>query len=84
LAEKADFLIHDATFDDELRERAHKDGHSTPSQAAEVAKKAKAKMLILTHISARYDNPKLLLEQAKKVFPNVCVAEDLMKFNIQL
>ena len=84
LAEKADLLIHDATFDDELQERAHEDGHSTPSQAAEVAKKAKAKRLVLTHISARYDDPKILLEQAKKVFPNVCVAEDFMEINIQL
>jgi len=81
-AEDADLLIHDATFDDELLERAQEDGHSTPSQAAETAKKAKAKWLILTHISARYRDPSLLLEQAKKIFPHVDVAEDFMKIDL--
>jgi ribonuclease Z len=84
LAENADLLIHDCTFDDELAERAEEDGHSTPSQAAETAKKAKAKRLILTHISARYKEPDLLLKQAKKGFSNVDVAEDFMKIDLPL
>ena len=83
-AENADLLIHDATLDDELLERAQEDGHSTPSQAAEVAKKAKAKRLVLTHISARYKDLSLLLEQAKKAFSPVDVAEDFMKIDIPL
>jgi len=80
----ADLLIHDATFDDDLEERAREDGHSTPSQAATVAKEAKAKRLVLTHISARYEDSGILLEQAKKVFPFVHVAEDFMKIDIPL
>jgi len=83
-AEKADLLIHDATFDDELWERAREDGHSTPSQAAETAKKAGAKWLVLTHISARYKDPGPLLEQARKIFPRVDVAEDFMKIDLPL
>jgi len=83
-AENADLLIHDATFDDELLERAQEDGHSTPSQAAETAKKAKAKRLILTHISARYKDTSLLVEQAKKIFSKVDVAEDFMKIDLPL
>ncbi len=83
-AEGADLLIHDATFDDELWEKAEEDGHSTPSQAAEVAKKAKSKWLVLTHISARYKTTDLLLEQAKKKFPRVDVAEDFMKIDLPL
>lgn len=83
-AENADLLIHDATFDDELRERAGEDGHSTPSQAAEVAKEAKAKWLVLTHISARYKDSSILLEQAKKIFPRVDVAEDFLKIELPL
>jgi len=83
-AQNADLLIHDATFDDELLERAHEDGHSTPSQAAETAKKARTKWLVLTHISARYKEPTLLLEQARKVFPHVDVAEDFMKIDLPL
>jgi len=83
-AENADLLIHDATFDDALWERAHDDGHSTPSQAAEAAKRARVKRLVLTHISARYKDSKLLLEQAKKVFFHVDVAEDFMEINLPL
>jgi ribonuclease Z len=83
-AENADLLIHDATFDDELVERAQEDGHSTPSQAAETAKKANVKQLILTHISARYRDASLLLEQAKKIFSKVDVAEDLVKIDLPL
>lgn len=81
-AENADLLIHEATFDDELEEKAREDGHSTPSQAAETAKKAETKRLVLTHISARYRDSSLLLEQAKKVFPRVDVAEDFMEISI--
>ena len=83
-AEGADLLIHDATLDDELAERAEEDGHSTPSQAAENAKKAHVKHLILTHISARYKVPKILLKQARKIFENTQVAEDFMTIEIPL
>jgi ribonuclease Z len=83
-AADADLLIHDATLDDELAERAWEDGHSTPSQAAENAERAKAKQLILTHISARYENPSILLEQAKKIFKNTEVAEDFRRIEIPL
>ncbi len=79
LAEGADLLIHDSTFDDKLAERAKSDWHSTPSQAAKIAREASVKKLILTHISGRYVDVKLLTEQAKKVFKNVEVAEDFMQ-----
>ncbi|MBS7654015.1 MAG: ribonuclease Z [Candidatus Bathyarchaeia archaeon] len=84
LARGADVLIHEATFSDEMVERAKEDGHSTPSEAAEVALKAGVKLLILTHISARYSDPKTLLEQAKKIFPNVHIPNDLDKIEIPL
>ena len=48
------------------------------------AKKAKAKKLVLTHISARYADTGLLLEQAQKVFKNTVVAEDFMKLELPL
>jgi len=83
-ATSADLLIHDTTLDDELAERAEEDGHSTPDQAAKNAEKAKVKQLILAHISARYEDTSILLEQAKKIFRNTQVAEDFMKIDIPL
>jgi len=84
LAQNADLLIHEATLSDELLERANEDGHSTPSQAAETAKKARVKRLVLTHVSSRYKNTEELLQQAKKIFPNVEVATDFMKLELPL
>ena len=83
-ASGANLIIHDATLDDTLAEKADQDGHSTPSQAAEQAVKARAKRLILTHISARYADASLLLEQAQKGFKNVAVAEDFLEIELPL
>jgi ribonuclease Z len=83
-AADADLVIHESTFDDTLFEKAEHDGHSTPSQAAEEAKAAGAKQLVLTHISARYPDASLLLEQAKKVFPNTVIAEDFLELELPL
>lgn len=83
-AADADLIVHEATFDDTLGEKAELDGHSTPSQAGQQARKAKAKKLVLTHISARYPDTSLLLEQAQKVFRNTVVAEDFMMLELPL
>jgi ribonuclease Z len=72
----ADALIHDSTYDDSLLDKAVEYGHSTASQAAEVARQAKVKLLILTHISNRYKDDRILLEQAQRIFPNSIVAKD--------
>jgi ribonuclease Z len=83
-AANADLVIHDSTFDDALSEKAEVDGHSTPSQAALQAKKAKAKKLVLIHVSARYADAMPLLKQAQKVFKNTLVAEDFMELELPL
>jgi len=80
----ADLVIHDATLDDSLAEKAAVDGHSTPSQAAEQALKAGAERLVLTHISARYPDAQVLLEQARKNFGNVVLAEDFLELELPL
>ena len=76
-AEGSDLLIHEATFDESLLERAGENRHSTAVQAAEIAVKAKAERLILTHISSRYTDPSHLLEAAREIFPETTIAEDL-------
>ena len=75
----SDILIHDATFEEKMREEAHLYGHSTSIDAAEVALKSNAKLLILFHKSTRYkrDSDKLL-QQARRIFHNTILAEDNM------
>ena len=84
MAAGADILIHEATFGDELVERAVEDGHSTVSQAAEVAAKAGVKRLILTHISGRYGDVEPLLEAARRIFPHTLIASDLLEVEVPL
>ncbi|MBC2017154.1 ribonuclease Z [Listeria seeligeri] len=84
LAENADVLIHEATFEGDKGKMAAEYMHSTTIQAAELAKKAGVKKLILTHISSRYDREasKALLIEAKSVFENTEIAYDLAVFQI--
>ncbi len=79
----ADLLVHEATFGEEERARAVETGHSTAAQAAEVARQAGARRLVLTHISPRYtrDAPELLAE-AKAVFPETLVARDGLTIDV--
>ncbi|MFC6786707.1 ribonuclease Z [Halobaculum halobium] len=53
-AEDADLLVHDATFLDEDGGRARETAHSTAVEAAQIAGRAGAKRLALTHLSSRY------------------------------
>jgi ribonuclease Z len=80
LAENADVLIHDATFrkDEKVEGWLHADS----TEAANVAKKAKVKKLILTHFSRRYASAKELEEEAKEIFRNTVAAKDFMQISV--
>lgn len=84
LAKEADLLIHEATFSAETPKMAHDYFHSTTVQAAEIAKQAGAKALILNHISSRYTKEEegRLKQEAEAVFGPVVLAHDLMEFFI--
>ncbi|VVB66120.1 Ribonuclease Z [Candidatus Gugararchaeum adminiculabundum] len=75
-AKGADLIIHEATFLEEMKEEAKEKKHSTAKQAAEIAKKAGAKRLLLTHISGRYKDSKEIEKEARKVFEETIVAKD--------
>ncbi|MBC7114465.1 MAG: ribonuclease Z [Archaeoglobi archaeon] len=82
-AMNADLLIHDSTFSEAEKDMAIETAHSTAMEAAEVALRAKVRRLILTHISSRYSsNPQILEEEARKIFPETIVAEDLMEVEV--
>jgi len=86
IAKNSDILVSEATFlASEHTQKAEERFHLTAKQAGEIAKKAKVKALILTHISQRYakksEQEKILCE-AKKIFKNTRLAEDFM--NIEL
>lgn len=81
----ADLLIHDAALANEMADWARETKHSTAGEAAEVASRAGVEQLILTHISSRYSKDTLpLLTDARAIFKNTLVAEDLMKLDIPL
>jgi ribonuclease Z len=82
-AQGADLLIHEATFGEEEKDRAKETGHSTAKEAAQVALAAKAKRLVLCHVSARYSlTAEDLVKEAREVFPNVNVAKDGMEVEV--
>jgi ribonuclease Z len=72
----ADLLIHESSYSDREHELATERMHSTALEVANIAKKAQVKKLVLTHISARYNDPQILEEEAKKVFKNSNIASD--------
>jgi len=80
--ENSDYLSFDCTFSFELKDRAIETNHSTAKEAAELAKNAKIKNLILTHFSARYSDESVLLDEAKEIHESVIAAKDLLEIEI--
>lgn len=78
LARNANVLIHEATFGRELLENAAQWFHSTTTDAAETALKADVERLYLTHFSNRYGDLNVLIEEAREVFKNSFLAEELV------
>ncbi|MGZ9584169.1 ribonuclease Z [Paenibacillus marinisediminis] len=79
LARNADLLVHEATFLDDKADNANEFGHSTAKQAAQIALKAGAKKLALTHFSSRYKDEDMmneLLDEARQIFPEVELADE--------
>lgn len=82
LLKEIDLLYHEATFLEQHQALAQKTKHSTAREAAQIAKKAKAKKLILGHFSNRYPDHNGFIEEAKPIFENTYLAEDLKSFSI--
>ncbi len=80
--EGVDVVFHEATYDDEFEVMAADRGHSTASQAARIALEAGAEWLVIGHYSKRYKDEQLLVEQARKIFPNTIGAMEGMTIPI--
>lgn len=77
IIEGVDCLFHEATFMEEEMVRSKQTEHSTARQAGEIARKANVKKLIIGHYSARYIHQNELLKEAKDVFENTVLGEDM-------
>lgn len=74
--QNSDLLCLECTFANELAELADQRKHLTAGQAGRLAKAANVRQLLLTHISARYREPDILLQQSSAEFENCIIATD--------
>jgi len=69
-------LYHEATYQNEMRDKALERGHSTTSQAARCALEAGAGRLIVGHYSSRITDFDAFLAECREVFPETAAAQD--------
>lgn len=82
IIEGVDLLYHEATFAEEDAARAKETFHSTARQAAEIARQAEVKQLVIGHYSARYDELAQLEKEARSVFPNTLLGNEGMVLSL--
>ncbi len=85
LAQQADILIHECSFKKPDPKLAAW-GHTSPPEAAQLAKEAGVKKLVLTHFAAdrfqTLEERDKAEEEAKKIFPNTIAAKDGLVINL--
>lgn len=77
-----DLLFHEATFAAADAKRAKETFHTTAHQAAEIAKMAQVKKLVIGHYSARYEDESILLKEASEVFPQTILAQENLRIEL--
>lgn len=78
----ADILISEAMYTKEHKELAVERGHSTAEEVAKLATETGVKLLVLTHYSPRYFDGEPILSEAKAIFPNSILAQDLLTISL--
>lgn len=81
LAKDSTMFLTESTYLDSEKHLAEKYKHMTATEAATIARKANVKKLILTHFSARYKDLKPFEDEARSIFENTVVADDLKRFS---
>jgi ribonuclease Z len=81
LAHGVDVLVHEATLEAAMEEKANSRGHSSTRQAAALAQEVGVKKLIVTHLSSRYDAQgcAALLTECRDVFAECELAHDFLQ-----
>ncbi|MFG0518049.1 ribonuclease BN [Kluyvera intermedia] len=84
MARDVDLMVHEATLEAAMAEKANSRGHSSSEQTAQMAQSANVKQLIITHVSSRYDAEgcRRLLAECRSVFPTCELAEDFSTFTL--
>ncbi len=77
-----DLLYHESTFLADSSERAKVTMHSTTVEAASIALKAEASMLLLGHYSSRHKDISIFEKEARSVFPNTAAAREGMRVEV--
>lgn len=75
-------LYHESTYAADNILMAEKYYHSTAAQAATVARDAGVGKLLLGHFSSRYTDENILLEEARKVFPESYLSREMEIFDV--
>jgi ribonuclease Z len=70
----ADMIYHESTYLDKVRDKAFERFHCTTRQAAEIARKADVKKLLLGHFSSKYSTLEQFETEAREIFPNTELA----------
>jgi ribonuclease Z len=70
----ADMIYHETTYLDNMRDKALDRFHCTTKQAAEIARKAMVKKLLIGHFSSKYNTLEQFEIEARQVFPNTDLA----------
>jgi ribonuclease Z len=81
-ARDADALVMEATYVQADAEIARQFGHITAADSARCARDAHAQQLFLTHISRRYSGA-VIEAEARAIFPNTLVANDLDRVGVK-
>ena len=77
-----DLLYHEATFSENDLARAKETFHSTAIQAAEIAREAAVKQLVIGHFSARYEDESVLLKEAQSIYTNTLLAKENLRITL--
>ena len=75
-------LYHESTYGEDNLLLAQKYHHSTARQAAQVARDAGVRQLLLGHYSSRYEDEQVLLREAQEVFPNSFLTDEQAIFDV--